>query len=127
MTYYAVGQPGKEFRTIGGSEEAAKLNRRAGEVIVTVDTSGLRGTISKDGKSIVLANADIEDELAKIRQRRTSLLARCDFALMPDSAFAAEEVEAWKAYRTALRDITHAQPDTKFDDIVWPEPPFPLI
>ena len=126
MTYFAVGQPNKEFRIVLG-EEAAKLNRRAGEVIVSVPDKGLSGKISKDGKSIVLASLDMEDELAKIRQRRTSLLSRCDFALMPDSTFTAEEVEAWKAYRTALRDITHSQPDTMFNDIVWPEPPFPLI
>ena len=125
MNLYAVGLPGKEFRIIAG-EDAAKLNRRAGEVIVSVTATGLRGKIGRDGKSIVLASLDMDDELSKIRQRRTSLLSRCDFALMPDSAFTAEEVEAWKAYRTALRDITHAQPDTKFDDIVWPEPPFPL-
>jgi hypothetical protein len=125
MTYFAVGKPNKEFRIVSG-EASANLNRNAGEVIVEVTQSGLRGKISKDGKSIVLHEPGMEEELDKIRQRRTNLLARCDFTLMPDSPFTRDEVEAWKAYRTELRDITDTQPDTKFDDIVWPEPPFPL-
>ncbi|MEV4934736.1 phage tail assembly chaperone [Sphingobium sp. LSP13-1-1.1] len=125
MTFYAVGKPNKEFRTIEG-EASAQLNKRAGEVIVEVDQTGLRGKISADGKSIVLHVASMEEELDKIRQRRTSLLARCDFILMPDAPFTAAEVEEWKAYRMELRDITDTQPETKFEDIVWPEPPFPL-
>lgn len=124
MTYYAIGKPGKPYRTVWGYE--AELSKRTGEVFIEISDHSSRGTISKDGKSIVLHEPTMEEELDKIRQRRTNLLARCDFILMPDSPFTTAEVEEWKAYRTELRNITDTQPDTKFDDIVWPEPPFAL-
>lgn len=124
MTYYAIGKPGKPYRTVWGYD--AEQSKRAGEVVIEISDNSSRGTISKDGKTTVPHEPTMEEELDKIRQRRTNLLARCDFILMPDSPFTAEEVEEWKAYRTELRDITDTQSDTKFDDILWPEPPFPL-
>lgn len=125
MTHYAIGKPGKDFRTVSG-EASARQNKQIGEVMVEVPTIGLRGKIARDGLTIVPARVDMSEELSKIRIRRLHLLARCDFALMPDSTFSTEEVEAWKAYRTELRDITDTQPDTNFDDIIWPVPPFAL-
>jgi len=45
---------------------------------------------------------------AAIRGHRDSLLAACDYRMMPDYPGTEQDKEAWAAYRQALRDITAA-------------------
>jgi hypothetical protein len=62
----------------------------------------------------------INDAKAKgIREQRDTLLDESDFAVMPDSPVA--DVEPWKAYRQALRDVP--QQAGFPNDIEWPEEP----
>jgi len=53
------------------------------------------------------------------RTQRDTLLDESDFAVLPDSPVA--DVEPWKAYRQALRDVP--QQDAFPNDIEWPEKP----
>lgn len=48
---------------------------------------------------------DTEAEAKKVREKRNELLDETDKELMADRGHTEEELEAWKAYRQALRDI----------------------
>ena len=48
---------------------------------------------------------DTEKEAKKVREKRNELLDMTDKELMADRGHTDEELEAWKAYRQALRDI----------------------
>lgn len=54
-------------------------------------------------------------EWESVRDKRTYLLALCDWTQLPDAPV---DVAAWATYRQALRDITN-QPDPF--NIVWPQ------
>jgi len=54
-----------------------------------------------------------------IREQRDTLLDESDFAVLPDAPVA--DVEPWKTYRQALRDVPQ-QPGFP-NDIDWPEKP----
>ncbi len=125
MIYYAIGRPGKPIRTIVRyiDDKHLRLNTNVGEVFVKAPSPHARGSISTDGKWFVEASLDMEHELARIRQRRTELLARCDYTILPDSPFTPAQREAWTDYRMALRDITKDQPEKTFDEISWPPEP----
>lgn len=127
MKFYAIGKPNKQIRVcIQTADEAhARLQLAYGEVYIEVD-GPVDGKINRDGMTITVAGIDMDVELDKIRERRTNLLARCDYTIFPDSPFTADEREAWAAYRQALRDITEDQPNATLDSIVWPEPPAQL-
>ncbi len=56
---------------------------------------------------------------SQVRQQRDSLLAACDYIIMPDYPLA--DKAPWEAYRQALRDIT-SQPG--FPSVIeWPIKP----
>ena len=66
--------------------------------------------------------AEIDAKYAvRARNERDSLLAACDWAVMPDSPLTTEKKKEWKAYRQALRDISSAEgfPHT----MEWPTKP----
>jgi len=66
--------------------------------------------------------ANIDSEAAtRVRARRNSLLADCDWAVLTDSPLTTAKKTEWKAYRQALRDISAAEgfPHT----MEWPESP----
>jgi len=54
-----------------------------------------------------------------IREQRDLLLDESDFAVLPDAPVT--DVEEWKTYRQALRDIPQ-QPDFP-TEVTWPEKP----
>lgn len=56
-----------------------------------------------------------------IRQKRNQLLAECDWTQAPDAPLTAEQKQAWRQYRQALRDLP--QKYARADDVVWPTPP----
>lgn len=127
--FYAIGKPNKEIRIIVQAldESVPELNKQLGEVFVEVEGLNVRGKINRTGKSIIAAGVDMTLELDQIRAYKNSLLQRCDFAILPDSIYTVEEKAAWTAYRQELRDLTTNQPDKTFAEVVWPEPPFPMI
>lgn len=55
-----------------------------------------------------------------VRDTRSGRLARCDWTQLSDVPLTAEQVEEWRTYRQALRDVT--QQADPFN-IVWPTPP----
>lgn len=57
----------------------------------------------------------------QIRSKRDSLISDTDYLLMDDYPISAEDLEAVKAYRQALRDVPQ-QEGFPFD-VVWPELP----
>ena len=59
-----------------------------------------------------------------IRLHRDVLLKDCDWSVLPDNALSAEEIEEWKTYRQALRDLPSVYPTVqKPEDVTWPIPP----
>lgn len=59
-----------------------------------------------------------------IRDPRGFLLARTDWAVLPDSPLDAATKTAYETYRQELRDLTSTYPDPASpDDIVWPQEP----
>ena len=63
-----------------------------------------------------------DEELAqRVRNKRNSLISQSDFYVQPDYPSTAEGLEAVKAYRQALRDITKQSGFPK--EVTWPEPP----
>ena len=55
-----------------------------------------------------------------IRSERDGKLFSCDWTQLDDVPLTAEQVQQWRTYRQALRDIT-TQPDPF--KITWPTPP----
>ena len=62
--------------------------------------------------------AVIATEWVVIRIERDALLAACDWTQLPDAQLTTAQVDAWKVYRQALRDITE-QPNYP-NTIIWP-------
>lgn len=63
-----------------------------------------------------------DEQLAsRVRSRRDSMLSRTDFYVQPDYPSDPEGLEAVKAYRQALRDITEQSGFPR--DVQWPEMP----
>ena len=62
-----------------------------------------------------------EAKAKEVRAQRDALLEETDYLLMPDYPISAEDLEAVKAYRQALRDVPEQEgfPYT----VVWPEKP----
>lgn len=62
-------------------------------------------------------------ELSEVRRQRDMMLEATDFYVMiPDYPISAEELQAWKDYRQALRDITSLTEFSNENDF-WPAPP----
>ena len=58
---------------------------------------------------------------AQIRSRRDALIAGTDYLVMPDYPISAEQLEAVRTYRQALRDVTTQ--DTFPQSVIWPVKP----
>ena len=63
-----------------------------------------------------------------LRKQRNSKLQSTDFLMVPDFPFPSEDIrEAWKTYRTALRNITATTTPSLDEDgglvVTWPTPP----
>jgi len=65
---------------------------------------------------------NIDNEVAaKVRVERDAKLAACDWTVLTDSPLTTAKKTEWKAYRTALRDITA---DSDFPhSVTWPTEP----
>lgn len=68
------------------------------------------------------------DLMQFLRDRRDDLLLYCDFRVLPD--YQGSDVEAWKTYRQALRDVPQNNPNPTWDEetsdlanVNWPTPP----
>lgn len=61
------------------------------------------------------------EEWGNIRAFRQKLVTETDWTQMSDAPLTAEQVEAFKTYRQALRDIPQSYSDP--DSVVWPEKP----
>lgn len=123
MSYFAIGLPGEKPRMfITGSTEMAEMQLQAGELYVEVENLA-NGVISADGTSYEATGVDMEQESIKIRSYRAVLLASCDWTMAIDAPLDEDQKAAWMSYRQELRDLPANQPDTLFDDIVWPSQP----
>jgi hypothetical protein len=55
---------------------------------------------------------------------RNKILAATDWTVLPDAPLDTAEVELWKEYRQALRDITVGLEEVwDIDNTFWPVPP----
>lgn len=79
------------------------------------------------GLKVTLEEYDPEDEMSdeelaqRVRNRRNSLISQSDFYVQPDYPSTPEGLEAVKAYRQALRDITEQKGFPR--NVEWPEIP----
>lgn len=89
------------------------------ERIVAVKTATVPENLRS--KVAVIDNAPVIDKAALIRATRNEMLSASDYTQLSDVGLTAEEKEAWKVYRQALRDITEQSgfPDT----VVFPISP----
>lgn len=59
--------------------------------------------------------------MAALRSERDRRLTASDWTQMADAPLNNAQREAWREYRTALRDLTETTPD--LENPVWPTPP----
>ena len=59
-------------------------------------------------------------KLLRIRQERNARLAKCDYTHISDAKLTADQKEAWKIYRQALRDFPAT---VDLNNIIWPVAP----
>jgi hypothetical protein len=62
-----------------------------------------------------------EELIESALEKRKLLFLECDWTQLPDAQLTTAQVDAWKVYRQALRDITE-QPDYP-NTIIWPVKP----
>lgn len=124
MSIYAIGIPGQKIRfAMAALDEQQAINQLlANEVYLEIDEF-VDGTISMDGTAFTPLLVDMELEQVLIRSARTALLSGCDWTQTIDAQLTPEQQQAWATYRQALRDIPDDQPNVRFDDVIWPEPP----
>jgi hypothetical protein len=108
-----------------------KFTHRA-ELKTVVDFS--IGAVNEQWELIPLTQEEIEiqelieqdytfQKWIEVREQRTNMLSACDWTQLPDCTLSFGQVQAWKQYRQALRDVPNqADPFA----IVWPEPPEPM-
>jgi hypothetical protein len=59
-----------------------------------------------------------------VRAMRDGRLSACDWTVIPDSPFTAEQRSSWQTYRQELRDLPSEYAHvTSIEDVVFPEPP----
>lgn len=87
--------------------EGAPVNGRQTWVVVTAPAEELQARIA------IKAN--------QVRQDREPLLTACDWTQLADAPLTTEQVQAWRDYRQALRDVSD-QPGFPWT-IIWPTRP----
>ena len=65
--------------------------------------------------------AQTAEAWATLRHFRTRRLAMCDWTQANDTALTSEQVEAWRQYRTQLRDLPENTEDPS--SVTWPSSP----
>ena len=65
---------------------------------------------------------EIDDAWRRLRDERTALLAASDWTQMPDAPLSDEQRVAWRAYRSALRDLPERVLDP-LGEVAWPTSP----
>lgn len=63
----------------------------------------------------------MEDLANWMRLKRDQMLAACDWTVLPHTPLGVEALNAWVAYRQALRDITRQEYFPR--RVTWPEEP----
>lgn len=92
--------------------------------ITTVYPDGRTETRMATPEEVAQRQADIDfaaKDFSRVRAERNSLLAGCDWTVLPDAPLSDAEKVAWQLYRQQLRDLPG-----KFvyvNDVVWPTPP----
>tara|TARA_R110002020_G_scaffold56663_2_gene156588 strand:- start:282 stop:650 length:369 start_codon:yes stop_codon:yes gene_type:complete len=75
-----------------------------------------------DKESFIMRVNELANEYAlkQVREKRTALLAECDWVVLSDVVV--HNVEEWKTYRQALRDLPSSITD--FDaEVIYPDKP----
>ena len=122
MIYRIAGQ------RLWSTEKAKFISETEGVDVIDLYRNGrpadeayLRRTLDFYGYPVGDELLTDEDRAEAARERRDQLLADTDYLLMPDYPLGADELEAVKAYRQALRDVPE-QPGFP-GAIEWPERP----
>lgn len=89
---------------------------------IFTDTTDDDGNVTTAADNEAAYRTRIDDEAAAmVRAERDEKIAACDWTVLADSPLTTAKKTEWKAYRTALRDITAADgfPHT----MTWPTEP----
>lgn len=109
-------------------EEAKFVNSFNAEETIALRADGKPGDEAYLKRTLALYGYPIGDELKtdeeraeEARAERNRLISATDFLLMPDYPLEADQLEAVKAYRQALRDVPEQSGFPK--TIEWPSKP----
>ena len=108
---YAIIEDGK-VANVAVSDEPLAPNW------IASDTAAI-GDLYEDGQ-FVPPPPNYDAQWAVVRAERDAKLAASDWTQLPDVPLTAEQVQEWRTYREALRNVT-SQSDPF--NIVWPTPP----
>jgi hypothetical protein len=86
-------------------------------VVAERDENGILSAVLDDD----LVAAKLERDWVKLRVQRDAKLAACDWTVLSDSPLNTTDKNAWKDYRTALRDLPENTEDPTAP--VWPSEP----
>lgn len=112
-----------------GQPEPVRVNAKDSTVNVVVgndlDYHCIKAVSSNGQLSIVHDDAKLAAKRARqfsdLRQKRNDLLTACDWTQSNDSPLSEDSKNAWKQYRTDLRNLTSVTSDPK--NPTWPVPP----
>ena len=78
----------------------------------------------RQAEATAWANGAFDRAIARLRQKRNSILASSDWTVLSDSPLSAELKTAWLEYRQDLRDITEGvNTVAKVNAVIFPDKP----
>lgn len=121
MSYhYSPSTGGFYHADIHGSDmpsDAVAISAARHAQLLAAQAQGQTIAANAAGKPVDVAPAP--PTMDAVRRERDRLLAASDYTQMPDAPLNADQRDAWRAYRQALRDL----PATDLNSIVWPTAP----
>ena len=92
--------------------------------IAYYDDYGVEYPQPPEGDEVIDRPYTYFEAMTALRTERDRRLLSCDWTQLPDVPLSADQVQAWRTYRKALRDTPEAVQAQGWDGAVtWPIPP----
>jgi len=92
--------------------------------IAYYDDYGVEYSQPPEGDEVIDRPYTYPEAMTALRAERDRRLLSCDWTQLPDVPLTADQVQTWRTYRKALRDIPEAVQAQGWDGAVnWPVPP----
>lgn len=114
-----------QWKETEGEIEYKDINKPNEKITDFSDYQYLVGLYNLEAQKIKDEETDTlaiwESSWERIHIKRNGLLSKCDWTQLPDVRLTIDEVNLWRVYRDALRDITinFVSPAK----VIWPKPP----